>query len=386
MLGLLRMPSFMAHRHTVHPPTTVDFAFVVHPTQREYITTPPFMRWARRLPPAYVERVAAYAPPLALGTMHDIVSPATGRTVRGLLLTLGSTPHEMLRRDPDFTYRRLQIAARYAAWRGARVMGLGAFTSVVGDAGETVARHSPLAITTGNTLTVAATLATARTALHAVGRDTRAARAMVVGATGSIGAACARLLIHEVAELTLVAPRRERVQALAAELAATAPGVPLYTATTPDAPAATCDLIILATSSLYDTLLPLERLPPGSVVCDVARPPNVNAAAAARRPDVLVVESGEIALPGTPDMGFFIGTPPGVAYACLAETIVLALEGYSGHYTLGRQIAPARVAEMHAMMQRHGLRLAPLRSFGREVTPAQYATVRAATNDLVLAY
>ncbi len=386
MLGLLRMPSFVAHRRTVHPSNSIDFAFVVHPTQREYITTPPFMRWARRLPPAHVEQVAAYAPPLALGTMRDIVSPATGRTVQGVLLTLGSTPHQMLRRPPDFTYRRLQIAARYAAWRGARVMGLGAFTSVVGDAGETVARHSPLAITTGNTLTVVATLATARTALHAVGRDIRAARAMIVGATGSIGAACARLLVHEVAALTLVAPRAERVQALATELAATAPRTPLHTATTPDAHAAACDLLILATSALHDSVLPLARLSPGSVVCDVAIPSNVNATAAAARPDVLVVESGEIALPGTPNLGFGIGTPPGVAYACLAETIVLALEGYTGHYTLGRHISPAHVAEMETLMHRHGLRLAPLRSFGRVVTADQYATVRAATPQRVPAY
>jgi hypothetical protein len=46
----------------------------------------------------------------------------------------------------------------------------------------------------------------------------------------------------------------------------------------------------------------------------------------ARRPDVLVIESGEIRLPGEVQMAD-IGLPKNVAYACMAETIVLALGG-----------------------------------------------------------
>jgi hypothetical protein len=37
------------------------------------------------------------------------------------------------------------------------------------------------------------------------------------------------------------------------------------------------------------------------VVCDVARPPDISAAEAAIRDDVLVVESGEVQLPHLPD-------------------------------------------------------------------------------------
>ena len=117
-----------------------------------------------------------------------------------------------------------------------------------------------------------------------------------------------------------------------------------------------------------DAMEALDRLKPGAVVCDVARPANVHKEDAARRPDVLVIESGEIVLPGKPDFGFDIALPPGTAYACLAETAVLAMEGKFEDYTLGREIEMERVKEMYRLMQKHGLELAGLRSFGREVT------------------
>ena len=75
---------------------------------------------------------------------YDLPDPAEGNGigefddpwVQGLyndLIALGATPKEMMRRGPEFTYRRLTKAARIAEERGARLMGLGAFTKVVGE-------------------------------------------------------------------------------------------------------------------------------------------------------------------------------------------------------------------------------------------------------------
>ena len=45
---------------------------------------------------------------------------------------MGGTPKEMLSHSPEFTYRRLLAAAKMAEKMGAQIMGLGAFTKVVG--------------------------------------------------------------------------------------------------------------------------------------------------------------------------------------------------------------------------------------------------------------
>ena len=89
-----------------------------------------------------LEKVMAYAPPFVYSRVSGIRSP-TGAEAEGWLISVGGTPKEMLARSPEFTYRRLLAAADMAEKMGAQIMGLGAFTKVVGDAGVTVARRAP---------------------------------------------------------------------------------------------------------------------------------------------------------------------------------------------------------------------------------------------------
>jgi predicted amino acid dehydrogenase len=179
-----------------------------------------------------------------------------------------------------------------------------------------------------------------------------------------------------VRDVVLIAPRAERLLALKQQIEQETPGARVIAATHPDAYIGDADLIITTTSALTGKVISIDKLKPGAVVCDVARPPDVQEADAARRPDVLVVESGEIVLPGDPDFGFDIDMPPGTAYACLSETALLAMDGKFGDYTLGRNIEIDRVKEMYRLWKKHGLRLAGLRSFGVYVTDAMIAEKR----------
>ncbi len=129
-------------------------------------------------------------------------------------------------------------------------------------------------------------------------------------------------------------------------------------------------------TSSISTIVEPEHLKPGAVVLDVARPRDVSARVAAERKDVLVVEGGMVQVPGPVNFNFDFGFPPGKAYACMAETMALALEGRYEDYTLGRDIAIERIREIDAIASKHGFRLSGLRSFEREVTPEHVARVR----------
>jgi hypothetical protein len=143
------------------------FAFVIHPLSQEYIRkgfsvpkgTPQFVM-------NRVESLAAHLPPMVYCKMENIVSP-TGAEAEGWLISVGGTPKEMLSRSPEFTYRRLLAAARMAEKLGAQIMGLGAFTKVVGDAGVTVARRARIPITTGNSYSASGALWAAADAMRA---------------------------------------------------------------------------------------------------------------------------------------------------------------------------------------------------------------------------
>jgi predicted amino acid dehydrogenase len=119
------------------------------------------------------------------------------------------------------------------------------------------------------------------------------------------------------------------------------------------------DMVVTATSGAGKKVLDIMKAKPGCVITDVARPLDLSPEDVAKRPDVLVIESGEIRLPGEVRMKN-IGLPPGVVYACLAETIVLALEGRFENYTVGRAIEWEKVHEIYKLGLKHGMQLAAI--------------------------
>jgi predicted amino acid dehydrogenase len=135
------------------------------------------------------------------------------------------------------------------------------------------------------------------------------------------------------------------------------------------------DLVVTATSGAGKRVLDIMAVKPGCVITDVARPLDLSAEDVARRPDVLVVESGEIELPGQVSMKD-IGLPPGVVYACLAETIVLALEGRYETFTVGRSIEWEKVKEIYRLGLKHGMRLAAISGVNGVFTDDDIARVR----------
>jgi predicted amino acid dehydrogenase len=345
------------------------FAFVIHPLDVSFIHKHRLFRWTRFLPDAIVEPVAAMFPPIYLSRITGGKSPATGQRIEGHLISLGATPRQMMRRGERFTYNRLNMAARIAERRGARIMGLGAFTSVVGDEGITVAHEADIAITSGNSLTVAATLEAAKQAVIKMGvTDLTRGKAMVIGATGSIGSVCARLLAQAIYDVVLISIEPERLIDLKRKIIAETPGAHVTIGTRADDMIGDCDLIVTSTSAFGQRVLDITRCKPGAVICDVARPMDINPAEAALRPDVLVIESGEVLIPGDINFGYDIGLPPKTAYACLAETALLAMDGRFEDYTLGRNISLEQVKEIYRLFKQHKFQLAGLRSFGKYIT------------------
>ncbi len=353
------------------------FAFVIHPLSVRMIKAHPSFRWARPFPDRLVEWTASYLPPLYLSRVTGAVSALTGQRVEGYLYTLGATPRRMMRRGPRSTYDKLLAVAQRAQRRGARIMGLGAFTSVVGDAGKTVAHEADIAITSGNSLTVAATLEAAKQAVMKMGAtDLTTGRAMIVGATGSIGAVCARLIAQAIRDVVLISIEPERLIELKRRIQRETPGARVVIGTRATDHLPDCDLVVTSTSAFGQRVVDISQCKPGAVVCDVARPHDISPAEAAVRPDVLVIDSGEVLIAGDVDFGFDIGLPPGVAYACLAETCLLAMAGRFEDFTIGRDLSMRRVKEIYRLFQEHGFRIAGLHSFDESVTDAQLGEKR----------
>lgn len=360
------------------------FAFVIHPlSQKFFRNVEPLGTIAKVSPPVVldvVEKALAYAPPFTYSHVTGITSP-TGAEAEGWLITVGGTPKELMAHSPEFTYARLLDAAEIARKLGAQVMGLGAFTKVVGDAGVTVAKKAPLPVTTGNSYSASAALWAAHDALQRLGvveidsEGRMRGKAMVVGATGAIGSVCARLLALASDEIWLVSPESAKLLALKHDIERLTPRATIHVAATPGDHLADMDLVVTATSGAGKRVLDIMAVKPGCVITDVARPLDLSAEDVARRPDVLVIESGEIELPGDVRMRT-IGLPPGVAYACMAETVVLALEGRYETFTVGRDIEWEKVKEIYRLGIKHGMRLAAISGVNGVFTDEDLSRIR----------
>ena len=343
------------------------FAFVIHPLSQDFIKKGfPIPKATPKFVMDQVETLAAHMPPMVYCKMDNIVSP-TGAEAEGWLISVGGTPKEMLSRSPEFTYRRLLHASRIAEKMGAQIMGLGAFTKVVGDAGVTVARRSSLPITTGNSYSASGALWAAADAMRRMGlvsinqhNKKVAAKTMVIGASGSIGSVSARLLAMSFDEVYLAGRTLSKLDELKASILQETPDAKVFTTIDYNDLLGDMDMIVTSTSGAGKEILDIMRVKPGCVITDVARPLDLPASDVAKRPDVLVIESGEIDLPTKVKGLKSIGLPPNVIYACLAETIVLALEGRFEVFTVGRDTEWEKVKEIYKLGLKHGMKLAAI--------------------------
>ena len=349
------------------------FAFIIHPIDPKRDVSRKFPILGRLFGERQIDYFSRFFPPVHVSEIDGITSDATGKQIKGWFLACPFTPRRMLELPEQTVYRKIIQTGRLAEKLGADMLGLGAFTSVVGDAGITIAKALDVPVTTGDSFTVASAVDAIREAARVMEIPLQRATAAVVGATGTIGQVCAELLADDVQRLYLIGRRQEALEELRGRLQPQA-RAELVVSTKMQA-LSEAQLILTVTSALHDVIRP-EYLQPGSVVCDVARPRDVSAMVAAARDDILVIDGGMVDVPGSVDFHFNFGFPPGKAYACMAETIALALEGRFEDYTLGKHLTRARVEEIDEIAKKHGFRMSGFRSFEREVTAHQIETVR----------
>src|SRR5258707_558728 len=347
------------------------FAFIIHPINPKRDVSRKWPWLGKLLTERQVSFFSAYFPPVYISEINGVRSEATGREIKGWFIACPFTPQRMLQLPVNMVYDKIVACGHKAEKLGARIMGLGAYTSVVGDAGQTIADRLALPVTTGDSYTIMVAVEAVRKAAEVMGIPLAGATAAVVGATGAIGNVCAQMLSNDVAELILIGRRadalnevREKCEGHRAKVRVGTDMNMVYEA----------DLVLTVTSAINSVIQP-EHLKPGAVVCDVARPRDVSKLVAERRDDVLVIEGGMVEVPGNVDFHFDFGFPPHKAFACMAETMALALEGRYENFSIGKNLTVDQALEMGAICNRHGFRLSGFRSFEKAVTDVQIAQV-----------
>jgi predicted amino acid dehydrogenase len=96
----------------------------------------------------------------------------------------------------------------------------------------------------------------------------------------------------------------------------------------------TADVVVLLTAAA-GSVLESDHLAEGAVVLDATQPRNTSIDLARGRRDVRILDGGVVSIPSLQIRGGNVGLPDGRAYACFAETALLALSGHPGHFSIG---------------------------------------------------
>lgn len=422
---------------------TEKFAFLIHYPGPEDIVAnnPSFDIFSRQELYRLLEWESKNNEPGIVCHMPAIRSKA-GKIAEGWLIGVPYGARQMMNMPREEVVGVIKQAVDIGRELGAKIVGLGALTSVVTRGGRSVQERG-VAITSGNSFTVLMAMEALYQGARKMRKDLSQAQGAVVGASGSIGRTCALMLSEEVQHITLLGnadhpvSSKNRLESLAREIIDLAVArrkagergglsgwleetarlltdahteqstaflqdlnrgdltlekikeicsylkitIPLTLSVDIDNDLVSCDLIVAASNS-PEYLIYSRHLKAGAVVCDVARPADIAPEVYAGRDDVLILEGGLVQFPDQVRFGPNLGYRDGVNMACLSETILLALEGDYHDFSIGMKLPLSTVEYLRTLGRKHGFSLAGLMMDNKEISDQDIDDIYYKSTDL----
>jgi len=332
-----------------------SFAFLIHPPELKDVAKKyPF---ARFLPDFFLKKILKILPPL-IGSQITGFKLPSGEEMKGWIVICPLTAQQMLD-YPELAQRRVLQTVRLAERLGCRLIGLGAFSSIVTDGGIYLLDKVRIGLTTGNAYAAALIIENLLKATKKIEIELRNSILAILGAAGSVGSACSKILAPKVKKIILIDKREEELKDLVETLMdekESSRDMEYYL----DLPEPIRADIIVTVASASEGILKLPHIIPGTIIIDAAQPSNVSEEVAKNRKDIIVINSGIVHLKDI-HLNMDIGLNKEEIYACLGEVLILLWRGWPGHYSLGK-VNPKHVEELLEMAPKMGLSVAAFRN------------------------
>jgi len=339
------------------------FAFIIHP--RNVSDAARKYSFLRFFPKSLVTLICRSHPPLIGSKIVGLKSLNSGEPINGWLLICPLTAKQLLN-DRKLAIKRIKETISLAENLGVKMVGIGAFIPSITSAGKDLVDNLRIGITHGRALTVGISLEGIKEIAKIKNVNLKEIIVGIVGATGTIGRAIAKLLIEEkVKKFILVAKSddfkyltelREEMKkintSLSIEISSNISSIK------------NAELVIVTTSS-PEILIKSEDLKYGAIVYDVTQPQNVFPEVIKGRKDILVIDGGLVKTSGI-NYHFDLGLPPETTFACMAETLILAAEGRYNCRLVG-EVELKKVKEIMELAKKYNFTHAPFTSFGKHV-------------------
>jgi len=305
------------------------------------------------------------------------VTSATQKSCIGKVFLVPLTQEEMIL-DQMQAVELIKKACDDAEEWGAEMIGLGGVSAVVGSRGKEIDLHASAAVTTGFSYTIHTSIQALEKAASALAIKLEEQEVVICSFPGSNASAIAEIMAQKGCNLILVGRIRARPVQIFAQKLRDAYGVKVELKDSIEE-GVRAGRIILSSTTTGD-IIDQAWLLPGSVVIDVGLPKDVLGKKPARS-DVLILDGGYVSLPGKIPfifrvISFFTGIGTDNVLACLAETILMALENKKESLSIGRNLDIDMIKEIGQIAEKHGFAVNNLRSFDRHVNKQTFARLR----------
>ncbi|MFC1592589.1 hypothetical protein ACFL4C_01075 [Candidatus Omnitrophota bacterium] len=372
------------------PTQDADFGYIVHygypqDLYREFafleaLPKPLAQEWRRHSYPIVNEVILKDFPNDCFKTKSEI---------KGWILFITNHTRELLE-DGQLRKNKILKAAKLAQKLGAKIIGMGGLIASFAQGGGWLSQELPdIGFTTGHAYTIGNILGIIELCTKRVGLDIKKATIAIIGAAGSIGSGCAKLLsAKKPGEIILIDlstfSAAQKIEYLIKQMQEINPYIKVSFSHSFNI-LKKADIIIAATNS-PTSIISTKHLKKGAIIIDDSFPKNVSQEVFGKRKDIILLEGGMMQLPLNIDVISARNMPDLMdvpltrvisckeTYGCVAEIMVLALYGYRKNYGLG-YADPLLAKDIMTKAKRVGFRHAPLQCYDKTVENKRFINV-----------
>lgn len=269
-----------------------------------------------------------------------------GKEIKGYLIICPGPLGE------DSILNKIFAAGNLAAKLGVRILGLDGLIAAVADKEyKRLTKSLKMPVTSGNALTSWSVFEAIYRLTRARKIDLKKSTLAIIGATSSVGNLCTRKLSEYISKIIITSKDKDKLEQLK-EITLHLNSIELIMEE--DAYKAVQDAdIVINTDNLQEKLFDIGKLKPNSIFCDVSLRYNISDKSKLRQ-DITFIQAGLIKLPYPDRLGINNGLPKGIAYASLAETMLLVFEEKFVDYSLGENVNLDKLEEIADIAVQHG--------------------------------
>ena len=282
----------------------MTFAFLIHPLTARYMDRGTWL--TKPLPSFLVNKLILLKKPYK-------ITEFSVNGLKGYFVGCPLTSEQMLKLSKEFVLKRIIQTCDVAEKLGAKIISLGAFSAIATHQGEDLIGRVNIKVTTGRAYTIAVVYEQIKRILN------KHKKIAIIGANGAIGKGLIRLLDKNNKKEILKINKNNFSEMYEADL-------------------------IVSTTNTTKEVIDEEKLKQNSTIIDVSKPSTIKRNI--KRDDIEVIDGGLVKLPHDADLGMDFDCPKNVVYACMAEPMILALEGRFEDYSIGDEISLDKVLEI----------------------------------------